>query len=145
MQPVPAIEPIKHFPCMLYHRAKQPIVVKTKREQDEAFVQGYSMSPSGITQEEMLLKKKVELVAEIAEIDESLAMLRGGVEPEDEPEPVNMLKGIEGGIPVEETPVQAAAALTALSPEELRKQKRNESLRLARAAQRAKRDAQKAS
>jgi hypothetical protein len=86
---------------MLYHRKLQPIVVRNKREQDAAFVQGYSMSPSGITQAEMLEKKREELVRQIEEIDDDLAMLRGEIDPEDDPEPVNMLKGIEGGIRVE--------------------------------------------
>ncbi len=101
MSTVPLPDAVQMFPCMLYHRKLQPIVVRNKREQDAAFVQGYSMSPSGITQAEMLEKKREELVRQIEEIDDDLAMLRGEIDPEDDPEPVNMLKGIEGGIRVE--------------------------------------------
>jgi hypothetical protein len=121
MQPTTAasgVQEISHFPCCLYHKSKTPVVVRTKKEMDEMFKLGYSMSPSGVTQEEILMEQRKKLIAELAQVDEDLAAIRGvdvedGVEeeaaPEDdtEDEPVNMLKGFEGGVPVAVTPTPA--------------------------------------
>jgi hypothetical protein len=104
----------RQFPCMLYHTANEPIIVKNRMELEEAFMRGFSMSPEGITQEEILVVKLEALMEQIGEIKRNLRIVRGqDPDGEDEEEyeyvvvneedlPPNLLKGFEGGIAVTE-------------------------------------------